>query len=255
MITQFLLALIAIASNFFSALSGGGAGLVQLPALIFLGLPFTTALATHKIASVALGIGATIRHNNERSIATKLYLIILLSGLPGVFIGANIVIAMPEHLASILLGFLTLIIGIYSYNLKITDPNQSKYSLGIEKIIIGSIVLFIIGLLNGSMSSGTGLFVTLWLVKWFRISYTNAVAYTLAIVGIVWNGTGAVVLAFNNEVMWSWIPALIFGSLTGGFLGANFAISKGELFVKKSFEFLSIAIGISLISKGFLLFL
>ena len=37
---------IAIGANALSALAGGGAGLVQLPALILLGLPFSMALAT-----------------------------------------------------------------------------------------------------------------------------------------------------------------------------------------------------------------
>ena len=41
---------IAIGANALSALAGGGAGLVQLPALILLGLPFSMALATHKVA-------------------------------------------------------------------------------------------------------------------------------------------------------------------------------------------------------------
>ncbi|MCG8041935.1 MAG: sulfite exporter TauE/SafE family protein, partial [Candidatus Thiodiazotropha endolucinida] len=50
---QFTLLIISILANLFSAFSGGGAGLVQLPALIFLGLPFGIALATHKVASVA----------------------------------------------------------------------------------------------------------------------------------------------------------------------------------------------------------
>ena len=45
------LGLIAVIANAMSAM-GGGAGLVQLPALILLGL-LATALATHKLASVA----------------------------------------------------------------------------------------------------------------------------------------------------------------------------------------------------------
>ena len=52
-----ILFLIAIVANWFSALAGGGAGLIQLPLLIFLGLPFPLALATHKVATVALGLG------------------------------------------------------------------------------------------------------------------------------------------------------------------------------------------------------
>ncbi|HSH84442.1 MAG TPA: TSUP family transporter, partial [Guyparkeria sp.] len=59
---QIILFVIALIANLFSAFSGGGAGLIQLPVLIFLGLPFAIALATHKVASVALGIGATVRH-------------------------------------------------------------------------------------------------------------------------------------------------------------------------------------------------
>jgi hypothetical protein len=57
--------LASLMANLFSAFSGGGAGLIQLPLLIFLGLPFAVALATHKVASVALGIGAAIRHLRE----------------------------------------------------------------------------------------------------------------------------------------------------------------------------------------------
>jgi uncharacterized membrane protein YfcA len=50
----------SLVANLLSALAGGGAGLVQLPVLIVLGLSFPLALATRKLASVALGIGATL---------------------------------------------------------------------------------------------------------------------------------------------------------------------------------------------------
>ena len=68
--SQILLGIISFFSNFISALSGGGAGLIQLPALLFFGLPFSKALATHKVASVALGFGASIPH--LKKIAYKL---------------------------------------------------------------------------------------------------------------------------------------------------------------------------------------
>lgn len=56
-----MLFLASFVANTFSAMSGGGAGLLQFPVLIFLGLSFAVALATHKVASVALGIGAVVR--------------------------------------------------------------------------------------------------------------------------------------------------------------------------------------------------
>ena len=62
-----VLFVIAFLANTFSALAGGGAGLIQFPALIFLGLSFQVALATHKVASVALGVGATAARREARA--------------------------------------------------------------------------------------------------------------------------------------------------------------------------------------------
>ena len=53
---------ISFLSNTFSAISGGGAGLLQLPALILSGVPYYQALASHKLATVALGIGGSFRN-------------------------------------------------------------------------------------------------------------------------------------------------------------------------------------------------
>ena len=78
------LAAIAVMANALSAFAGGGAGLVQLPALILLGLPFASALATHKLASVALGVGAAGRHWRASSLDPHISLLVLLAGVPGV---------------------------------------------------------------------------------------------------------------------------------------------------------------------------
>ena len=119
-----------------------------------------------------------------------------------------------------------------------------------NKIIIGGSVLFLIGFLNGSLTSGTGLFVTIWLVKWFGLSYTSGVAYTLILVGIGWNGAGAIIIGLSNDIKWSWLPALISGSIIGGYLGAHFALLKGEILVKKAFKFLAFFMGTSLLVRG-----
>jgi len=115
MLEQAVLFLISLVANMFSAFSGGGAGLIQLPALIFLGLPFAIALATHKVASVALGIGATVRHLREEPLERRLAAIILLAGLPGVVLGAGSILQVPERLAEVALGILTAGLGIYSW--------------------------------------------------------------------------------------------------------------------------------------------
>ena len=116
--------------------------------------------------------------------------------------------------------------------------------------LIGVAVIFMIGILNGSLTSGSGLFVTLWLVRWFGLSYPKAVAHTLILVGLAWNGTGALVLGFSGEIRWSWIPALIAGSLAGGYLGAHLSLRKGSRLVKSAFEWLALLMGASLLIRS-----
>jgi uncharacterized membrane protein YfcA len=246
-IEQLILFMVALVANIFSAFSGGGAGLIQLPVLIFLGLPFAVALATHKVASVALGIGATIRHLREGALDKGLVTILLVAGLPGVLIGANLIVYVPDRTAEISLGVLTLGLGVYSWlqpGLGLKGEVRHRDHVG---YVIGGLVLFWIGILNGSLTSGTGLFVTLWLVRWFGLDYRQAVAYTLVLVGVFWNGAGAITLGVLSEIRWVWLPALLAGSLLGGYLGAHLAIIKGNRWIKPSYELLTVLIGAQLI--------
>ncbi len=244
---QLVLFLISLAANLFSAFSGGGAGLIQLPALIFLGLPFVVALATHKVASVALGIGATVRHLREGGLEKTLALFILATGLPGVVLGANVIIGIPGRSAEIALGILTLGLGLYScLNPGLGQVNTVRHR-DFRGFLTGGLGLFGIGVLNGSLTSGTGLFVTLWLVRWFGFDYRRAIAYTLILVGVFWNGAGAVTLGLLAEIHWRWVPVLLAGSLLGGYFGAHLAISKGNRWIKRAFEVIALVIGLKLI--------
>ena len=244
---QVALFLVSLVANLFSAFSGGGAGLIQLPALIFLGLPFTVALATHKVASVALGIGATIRHLREERLERRLAMTILVFGLPGVVLGANIILNVPERGAEVALGILTAGLGVYSWlnpGLGQTVQHTHRDRPG---MLIGGLVLFGIGILNGSLTSGTGLFVTIWLVRWFGLDYRRAIAYTLILVGLFWNSTGAITLGILTEIRWNWLPALLAGSLIGGYLGAHMAIKSGNRWIKRAFEIVTLLVGIKLV--------
>ena len=250
-LSQIVLGILSVFSNFISALSGGGAGLIQLPALLFFGLPFPKALATHKVASVALGLGASIPHFKRNSLQINYALLILLPGIPGVLLGSYTSSILPTSLSTIILGFLILLLSFYSINNKKLGGSNNIILISYKRILFGSAGLFIIGFLNGYLSSGTGLFVTLWMITIFNFSFSLAVAYTLIYVGIFWNGIGAISLGMTGNIIWGYVPILIFGSLVGGYFGACFSIIKGSKFIKFVFEFVSCSVGISLLLKAF----
>ncbi len=247
MLESLVLLIVSLAANLLSALAGGGAGLLQLPALIFLGLPFGVALATHKVASVALGVGATLRHARQSTLDWRFTLFILACGLPGVVLGSSVILAVPETPARIALGLMTIAMGLYSWRNPGLGQDHAPRHRDLRGHLFGGAVLFAIGALNGSLTSGTGLLVTLWLLRWFGLDYKRAVAYTLVLVGLFWNGAGAVTLGLLGEIRWDWLPALLIGSLVGGYLGAHLSIVKGNRFIKRAFEVVTIATGLALI--------
>ena len=160
---------LAFVANTLSALAGGGAGLLQLPVLLMLGLPFPVALATHKIASVALGVGATARHLRSGRFNWRFAIFILACGLPGVLLGTQVILSIPDQWAELALGLLTMGVGVYSWCRPALGQVAERRHRDAMGLLLGGLGLFLIGALNGSLTSGTGLFVTLWLVRWFGL--------------------------------------------------------------------------------------
>ena len=246
---QLMIFCISYISNVFSSIAGGGAGLIQLPALILFGIPYYKALAAHKIATVALGIGGSIR--NYKNLENN-YLIIfqlLIFGIPGVITGTFIVKLISEEYLYPILAIFTIILGIYSF----IKPNLGLISIQKK---IGSItylkfssIVFIIGILNGSISSGTGLLVTILLIQTFGLDFLKSISITFFTVGIFWNAAGAIALSKIGSLPLNTLIILILGSFLGGLSGAHLSNLKGNKFIKKLFTLLCFLIGLTLIIK------
>lgn len=247
LIDQFILFLVSLVANTFSAFSGGGAGLIQFPVLIFLGLSFGVALATHKVASVALGLGAAMRYIHSSHLERHFVVLLLCAGVPGVVLGGSVILLVPDRLAEIALGILTGGLGLYSIVKRSLGQEYQPVHRDNRGYFYGGLMLFVLGVLNGSLTSGTGLFVTIWLVLWFGMDYQRAVAYTLIMVGLFWNGSGAITLGILGDIRWDWLPALLMGSLLGGFLGSHLALKHGNRWIKRAFEIVTLLISFKLI--------
>ena len=248
-VNQFIIFIISYLSNVFSSIAGGGAGLIQLPALIIFGIPYYKALAVHKIATVALGIGGSIRNYKNFE---KNYMIItqlLIFGIPGVVLGTFIVKLISEEYLYLFLAIFTIMMGIYSF----IKPNLGLISIqkkiGPLTYLKFNFLSFFIGILNGSISSGTGLLVTILLIQTFGLNFLTSISITFLTVGIFWNAAGAIALSKIGSLPLNIVGILTLGSFLGGFSGAHLSNLKGNKFIKKLFTLLCFLIGLSLIFR------
>ncbi len=247
--------MISFFSNTFSAVSGGGAGLLQLPALILSGVPYYQALASHKLATVALGLGGSFR--NYKSLKNDIYVAwqILFFGLPGVIIGASIVEFISEKYLYLFLGIFSILLALYSFFESDLGLLSGNNVLNLIQKIRFLIFIFLIGILNGSISSGTGLLVTILLIRTFKMDFLRAISLTFLTVGIFWNFTGAIYLSKIGSVPSNILLLLIVGSFTGGYFGAHLSRLKGNTLIKNTFTTVCFFVGMSLLTKSILGFL
>lgn len=241
----------SLLANVLSSLAGGGAGLVQLPILLLLGQPFAVALATHKVATIFLGLGATSKHWRSGLLRWRLCALLAACGLLGVIPGALIITTIPDQWAKLALGLLTLLLAVYSLSQAELGLNsQSPPARSPLMALVGAGVLLGIALLNGSLSSGTGLMVTLWLVRYYGLSYKEAIAHTLVMVGLLWNGLGGLTLGLAGNINWQWLPILMLASFAGGWLGARWGHKASNKLLKRLFETVTLVTALALLWPG-----
>ena len=246
----FLLFLISFISNILAAISGGGAGLIQLPALLLSGIPYYQALATHKIATVALGLGGSIRNFN--SLRNDIYVLwqILFFGIPGVIFGTFIVKFLSEKYLYLILGLFSIFLSLYSFLKPSLGQNSYEHGISYRLKLSFIIPVFFIGILNGSVSSGTGLLVTILLIKIFGMDFLRAVSLTFFSVGIFWNAIGSFFLSRIGSIPTNLLIILLLGSFTGGYFGAHLSNLKGNKLIKNTFTIVCMLIGLSLLIKS-----
>ena len=248
MLDQFYLFIVSLISNIFSAFSGGGAGVIQLPAILFIfNIPFANALSVHKIATVALGVGASIRFLKSMSFDKKFFLQMILVGGPAVILGAQYIYYLNDTVARLLLGLFIIGISIYSFISKDHGVIEQQYKPTLKNNFLGYILIFVIGFTNGSLSAGTGLLFTICMVSWYGMDYKKAIAYTLIIVGLFYNAIGAITLAMYVDIDWNILPALLLGSLIGGYVGAHISLSKDSRTIKIVYQIVTLLVGAKLV--------
>ncbi|MBQ9273348.1 MAG: TSUP family transporter [Succinivibrio sp.] len=112
---QLLLLFFSGLASLLASVSGGGGGLILLPVLVLLGLPYMVALGTHKSGMLLISLGNLVRRRGTGSLNREISLVLLLLGVPGVVAGTYLVSLVPEQVARMILGALSVGMAIYSY--------------------------------------------------------------------------------------------------------------------------------------------
>ncbi|QED48876.1 sulfite exporter TauE/SafE family protein [Cytobacillus dafuensis] len=211
-----ILILIGIVSSFVGTLAGGG-GLITLPAMMFVGIPIQTSIATNKFSSGIAAFSSVFylvfnKHLSAIDIMKNLF-VACIGGTAGALFTANI---SEQNMNIIAFIFLFIALVVTVKNKKWLETLQTKEKVPSNKIW-QLLLPFFIACYDGGFGPGSSTFGILYYIKKHH-TYIKAVQLTRVL--IFGSCTGGFIIYYQTGFLqWPYAIAMAFGSIIGSQIG------------------------------------
>ena len=242
-----LLFLIAMLAGFIDSIAGGG-GLLTVPALLAVGLPPASALATNKLQSCGGSFSASLYFIRQRMVDLKQQKWAIACAFIGSALGTLSVMHIQADFLKLLLPILTISVGLYFLLSPTIGENDRKSRLTILQFAI--LPALVIGFYDGFFGPGAGSFYALAYITLAGFNLTKATAHT-KVLNFTSNLAGLILFIAGGEVVWSIGLVMLVGQFIGARLGAKMVIAKGRKLIRPMLITVSTIMSIKLIYENF----
>jgi uncharacterized membrane protein YfcA len=229
--------LVGLATGVLSGMFGVGGAIISQPAIRALGVPALIAVGTTLPSIIPSAISGSLRYRRESLIHLRVVVWTAGCGVVAAVGGAALAPAVPGD-GHLLLLTVAVLVGWTALRLArggttgpeetgeplpngtaTTTPHATPGVLGAIGVVAGG--------LSGLLGIGGGIFMVPGFVSWARLGIKEAVATSLACVGI-FAIPGTVTHAVFGRVDWSFAIPLAIAVIPGARIGAGFAIRASD---------------------------
>ncbi|SDH58983.1 hypothetical protein SAMN05421505_118107 [Sinosporangium album] len=221
----------AVAAGWIDAVVGGG-GLIQLPALMAVGVPPVQALATNKLSSVAGTASAAVTYARrvplDRAVAVPAgALSVVAAGLGALAASAVSDGLLRPIVLGVLAGVLVLILVRPALGEEARPELRTRRRRWAAVALTGVGVAFY----DGVLGPGTGTFLVMAFTLVVGMDFLHALA-TARVVNTATNLGALAVFAGEGHVLWGLGAGMAVCNVLGAQLGARTAVRRGAGFVR-----------------------
>lgn len=221
-------------AGYIDSIAGGG-GMIQVPVLLYSGIPPIFVLATNKMASLFGTLMATIKYFLSKKISLKVVSIAIIPCLVASYIGSRLVMYIPDDIIqwAILIAIPIALIVLLK---KSSDIKEENTKLSNKNIVLTTAP---IGFYDGILGPGTGTYMTIAMKKFLHLDYIVATASTKPL-NLATNVGSAIAFVLAGKVLWIIAVPMAIANMLGSYVGSHYAIKGGEVFIKKVLIFVLI---------------
>ncbi len=227
---EIILMLVAVAglAGFIDAIAGGG-GLLTIPALLLTNMPPVAVLATNKLQACSGAFSASITMIKKGVVNPKTIKFAIATAFIGSVLGTIAVHLSPPDLLKKLIPFLIGGIGIYTLFAPSLGEVQAEPK--ISENLWQKLVTPLIGIYDGYVGPGTGMFFALGNVALRGKEIVQATGIA-KILNLSTNCASLIVFILGGHIVWKVGLAMIIGQTVGAYFGSHMAIKGGSKFIR-----------------------
>lgn len=227
-----LISLLAgVVAGFIAAVTAG-AGILNIPVLIFLGLTANSAIATNALATMGVIASSLPKYYKAKKVRMAVGLKLTPLAIIGGYIGAKALVKTNASALEIIVGVLLLLL----IPVILLNPKKGLKTVkeGRNMVAFGYLLYFAIMIYAGFLGAGAGVFSMYALVYFFGMTYLQAKS-TISVPGIFLTITTLTVFLMHGLVDFRLGIPMTIGSYIGGAWGARAALEKGDKWIRLLF--------------------
>lgn len=214
-------------AGYIDSIAGGG-GMIQVPVLLYSGIPPVFVLAVNKMAGVLGALMSTIKFASKKKINWKIVSIAIIPCLIASYIGSKLVMFLPDELIqwAILIAILVGMMMLFKKSNKIKEEDTK---LTKRNIVISTAP---VGFYDGLLGPGTGTYMTISMKKFLHLDFLTSTATTKPL-NFATNFGSLIAFFLAGKIIWLVGIPMALANIVGSYVGSHYAIKGGENFIKK----------------------
>lgn len=243
-----LLVLVGVVAGFVNVMAGGGS-LLTMPIMVMMNIHGATANGTNRVALVAQNVSAVSGFFRKGFSEFRLSLTLSFCAIPGAAAGAYLGTKLNGVWFNRVLAGVMIVVMVFMFLKKARGKGKETKDNGTERlrrVILAHVLMVFAGLYGGFIQAGVGFILMAILHRVLGLDLVRVNMHKVFIVGM-YTIVALAIFAWRGNVLWVPGMCLAVGNSTGAWMGAHFAISKGERIIRIVFNIAIVAMVIKLL--------
>ncbi len=225
-----VLILVGMVAGFINVMAAGGS-MISVPVMVFMGIPGPVANGTNRIAILAQNVTAVFAFFRKGYSDFRLSITLALCAVPGAVAGAFIGTRLEGIWFNRTLAIIMLAVMLVMTVGKKASEKPSSSPLNRKRLVLGHLLMVVVGFFGGFIQIGVGFILLPILHKVLGLDMVHASMHKVFIIG-TYTIAALIVFITQIELLWMLGICLALGNSIGAWIGAHFAVTKGEGLIK-----------------------